>query len=105
MNPNLVYETFIRRAQKCDRFEKGANTDIWQHLMGKWFDYQDANPSVKQKKQKEFLIDFEDNVKGFIYEAFDSAIIRTVDINHKKLLEDLRGYSMSYQNPKDLNLL
>ena len=49
-NENLSYEYFIRRCWDCSRFKRGADTDLWDSLRGKEYDYLQAKKDYEAKQ-------------------------------------------------------
>lgn len=68
---NTTYEFFIRRAWgNIDRFEKGADADLWNSLL---MDRANLNDSIGTPKEAKYSRAFEksfDGIKGFVNRAF-----------------------------------
>ena len=70
---NTTYEFFIRRCWDCDRFKHGANTDTWEDLLIKHYDFKNANVGNFKICQKEFEKKLE-QVKTYLVKAFNKLI-------------------------------
>lgn len=79
---NMTYEIFIKRAWKCDRFKKGADTDIWNRLLTNNAKY---NQHTGLEKDKEKLrLDYNsqfDKVKKYIDDAYNNLLKRDIQNN------------------------
>lgn len=70
---NTTYEFFIRRCWDCERFKHGANTDTWEDLLIKNYNFKNSNDFNKKVLEKEYLKKLE-QVKNFIDKAFNKLI-------------------------------
>jgi hypothetical protein len=70
---NTTYEFFIRRCWDCDRFKHGANTDTWEDLLVKHYNFKNANVGNFKITQKEFEKKLE-KVKGYLDKAYSKLI-------------------------------
>jgi hypothetical protein len=104
---NLTYEYFIRRAWECDRFQKGANTDTWESLLCKKFNYEDAKGKPNETKLKKEYENKLAQVKNYIDNAYDNLLYRMIAINNNdeivNSLLDLKTEAMNSTTPEDLN--
>lgn len=114
-NENLSYEYFIRRCWDCSRFKHGADTDLWDSLMGKEYDYLLAKKDYEAKQiefrrnnllKKEQIFESQFcKIKGYIQIAFEKVISSNKakgnnDV-YTKLL-DLKNKSNEATTPKEL---
>ncbi|MES2681328.1 MAG: hypothetical protein V4635_15645 [Bacteroidota bacterium] len=103
---NTTYEFFIRRAWKCDRFQKGANTDTWELMLYKYHSYQEVKGKATEKKEKlEFERKFS-RIKVFLENAIDNLLFRVAGSPDAKELSDqfldLRNDVTSATDPESL---
>ncbi|GAA6765725.1 hypothetical protein AAFH68_16630 [Flavobacterium sp. CGRL1] len=70
---NTIYEFFIRRCWDCNRFEHGANTDTWEDLIGKHYNFKNANVGNFKNAEREFQKKLE-LVKSYLDKAFNKLI-------------------------------
>lgn len=103
---NTTYEFFIRRAWKCDRFEKGANTDTWESLLYKKHDYEKAIGTVdEEKKRGEYERKFVE-IKNYIDAACDNLMYRITSQKYSEELVngilDLKDKANNANNPNEL---
>jgi len=103
---STTYEFFIRRAWKCDRFQKGANTDTWESLLNKKFNYEDAKGKANETKLKKEYEDKFTQVKNYIDNAYNNLLYRMTAINDNdeivNSLLDLKSEAMNSTMPQDL---
>ena len=103
---NTTYEFFIRRAWECDRFEKGANTDIWQSLLIRKHDFDiSIGTAAEREKKAEYDKEFAE-VKQYIDKAYDNLLFRAAQLNNDtdlvNALLDLKTRAANSNNPPDL---
>jgi hypothetical protein len=103
---NTTYEFFIRRAWKCDRFQKGANTDTWESLLYRKYNYEQA---IGKANDSKFKTEYESKfaqVKNYIDNAFNNLLYRATEINYNdnlvNTLLDLKKTAMNSTAPQDL---
>ncbi|MBL7869825.1 MAG: hypothetical protein JNM71_17580 [Flavobacterium lindanitolerans] len=70
---NTTYEFFIRRCWDCDRFKHGADTDTWEDLLIKHYNFKHANVGNFKFNQKEFEKKLE-KVKSYLDKAYNKLI-------------------------------
>ena len=85
---NTTYEFFIRRAWKCDRFQKGANTDTWESLLYKKYSYEEAIGKPNEAKSKNEYDSKFAQVKNYVDNAFSNLLYRATEINDNQTLVD-----------------
>lgn len=51
---NTTYEFFITRCWDCDRLKHGASADTWEELVGKHYNFKNANVGNFNTTEKEF---------------------------------------------------
>lgn len=102
---NTTYEFFIRRCWDCDRFKHGANTDTWEDLVIKHYNFKNANVGNFKFNQKEFEKKLE-QVKGYLDKAYNKLIATA---NKKKVnplaieqLLALRAVVVASSEPKQI---
>lgn len=104
---NTTYEFFIRRAWKCDRFQKGANTDTWESLLYKQINYEDAKGKANETKLKKEYENKFAQIKNYIDNAYNNLLYRMTAINGSdeivNSLLDLKSEAMNSNMPQDLN--
>lgn len=103
---NTTYEFFIRRAWQCDRFEKGANTDTWESLLYKKYNFDNSIGTATETKNKvEYEKKFAE-VKQYIDNAYNNLLYRATKINNNDdlvdTLLDLKTRATNSVNPADL---
>ncbi|MBK0368656.1 hypothetical protein [Flavobacterium agrisoli] len=80
MEKNTTYEFFICRCWKCKRFEHGANTDTWEDLEIKHYNFKNSNVGNFKAVEKEFTNKLE-KVKGHLDKAYNKLIATAVRKN------------------------
>ncbi|WP_306349886.1 hypothetical protein [Flavobacterium sp. '19STA2R22 D10 B1'] len=70
---HTTYDFFIRRCWDCDRFKHGANTDTWEDLLIKHYNFKNATVGNFKITQKEFENKLE-NVKAYLDKAYNKLI-------------------------------
>lgn len=103
---NTTYEFFIRRAWNCDRFKKGADTDIWESLLYKKYNYeQSIGMPTEAKLKKEYDNKFA-QIKNFISNAYNNLLYRaTKNNNNEELVDgllDLKNQAEESVTPQEL---
>jgi hypothetical protein len=103
---NTTYEFFIRRAWQCDRFEKGANTDTWEILLYKKYNFDNTIGTATETENKaEYAKKFAE-VKQYIDNAYNNLLYRATKINNNDdlvdTLLDLKTRATNSDNPADL---
>lgn len=103
---NTTYEFFISRAWQCDRFEKGANTDTWESLLYKKYNFDNSIGTANEIKNK---TDYDKKlavVKQYIDNAYNNLLYRATRINNNDdlvdTLLDLKTRATNSANPADL---
>ena len=81
MDSNTTYEFFICRCWKCQRYEHGANTDTWEDLEIKHYNFKNSNVANFKTAEKEFTKKLE-LVKGHLDKAYNKLIATA---NRKKI--------------------
>lgn len=101
----MTYEFFIRRCWDCDRFKHGGNTDIWEDLLVKHYNFKNANVGNFTITQKEFEKKLE-QVKAYLDKAYNKLIATA---NKKKVnplaieqLLALRAVVAASSEPKEI---
>jgi len=79
---NTTYEFFIRRAWKCDRFQKGANTETWASLLYEKFNYEESIGQATEPKLKNEYDSKFSQVKNYIDNAYNNLLNRATEINN-----------------------
>jgi hypothetical protein len=80
---NTSYEFFIRRAWKCNRFPKGANTNTWESLLYKKYNCEQA---VGKANEHMLKVEYESKfyqVKNNIDNAYNNLLYQ---INNNDVL-------------------
>lgn len=85
---NTTYEFFIRRAWKCDRFQKGANTDTWESLLYRKYYYEEAIGSPNENKMKSEYDSKFAEVKNYIDNAYGNLLYRVTKIDDNQTIVD-----------------
>jgi len=70
---NTTYEFFIRRCWDCDRLKHGADTDTWEDLLIKHYNFKHSNVGNFKFNQKEFEKKLE-KVKDYLDKAYNKLI-------------------------------
>lgn len=70
---NVTYEFFICRCWDCERSEHGANTDIWEDLCIKHYNFKNSKVGNFIKTKQEFEKKLK-KVKDYIDKAFNKLI-------------------------------
>ena len=70
---NTIYEFFICRCWKCDRFKHGANTDTWEDLISKHYDFKNANQFNKEVLERNYYKKL-NQIKDYLDKAFNKLI-------------------------------
>lgn len=78
---NITYEFFIRRCWDCERFKHGADTDMWEDLLIRYYHFKNSNVGNFKSTQQEFDKKLK-KVKDYIDKAFNKLILKA---NKKKL--------------------
>lgn len=103
---NTTYEFFIRRAWQCDRFEKGANTDTWESLLYKNYNFDNSIGTATERKNKADYDKKFAEVKQCIDNAYNTLLYRVTRINNNdelvNALLDLKTRATNSDNPDDL---
>lgn len=103
---NTTYEFFIRRAWKCDRFQKGANTDTWESLLYKKFNYEESIGKATEPKLKNEYDSKFSQVKNYIDNAYNNLLYRATEINNNddlvNSLLDLKTSATNSSTPQEL---
>jgi hypothetical protein len=71
---NTTYEFFIRRCWDCDRLKHGADTDTWEDLLIKHYNFKHSNVGNFKFHQKEFEKKLE-KVKVYLDKAYNKLIV------------------------------
>lgn len=102
---NITYEFFIRRCWDCDRFKHGADTDIWEDLVIKYINLENANVGNFQITQKEFenkLVE----VKAYLDAAYNQllAMATKKKINPTAMIQLIKSRAIvaSSSEPKEI---
>ena len=82
---NLTYETFIRRAWPCNRFEKGANTDTWESLRISEHRFAQASQGKKNHAERTYATQME-KVKKYVNKAY-LRILQRLATNDEQVLD------------------
>ena len=102
---NTTYEFFIRRCWDCDRFKHGANTDIWEDLLVKHYNFKHANVGNFIITKKEFEKKLE-QVKAYLDKAYNKLISTATKkkVNPKiiELLIELRTTVAASSEPNEI---
>lgn len=72
---NTTYEFFICRCWDCDRMKRGANTDTWEDLLIKHYNFKNATVGNFKITQKEFDKKLE-QVKTYLDKAYVKLIAK-----------------------------
>lgn len=103
---NTTYEFFISRAWQCDRFEKGANTDTWESLLYKKYNFDNSIGTANEIKNKTVYDKKLVVVKQYIDNAYKNLLYRATRINNNDdlvdTLLDLKTRATNSANPADL---
>lgn len=103
---NTTYEFFIRRAWKCDRFKKGADTDIWESLLYKKHFYEQSIGELTENKLKKEYDNKFAQIKDFINNAYNNLLYRATKGNNNKVLVDslldLKNQADASETPQEL---
>jgi hypothetical protein len=92
---NTTYEFFIRRCWKCERFEHGADTDIWEGLLIKHYNFKNDkyNNATLEKLYQKKLIEVKTNLdKAFIKllkKVKDEKLIIEIDSKREAVAKSL----------------
>ena len=107
-----TYEFFIRRCHKCKRYQYGANTDIWDKLHSKYFNFIDAinlknekNDLKKEldKLKEEYLLTLEE-VKKYLDDAYNKLLYRASNLNEKDLIF-LNNHQALVKESNEINVI
>lgn len=105
MMDNTTYEFFICRCWHCDRSKHGANSDTWEDLLAKHYNFKNANVGNFTVTEKEFKKKLE-QVKAYIDKAYNKLIATA---NKKKVnplaieqLLALRAVVAASSEPKEI---
>ncbi|PZO22271.1 hypothetical protein [Flavobacterium lindanitolerans] len=102
---NTTYEFFITRCWDCDRLKHGASADTWEDLLGKHYNFRNANVGNFKTTEKEFTKKLE-QVKGYLDKAYNKLIAKATKkkVNPDviaQLLESRAAVAASSE-PKDI---
>ena len=90
---NLTYEFFIRRCWQCERFKHGANTDTWDDLLSRYYNFKNGSRFSTEKLEKDYLQKL-NHVKDYINKAYAKLISVATK---KKISQDTIHKIISYQ--------
>ena len=95
---NTTYEFFICRCWNCKRFEHGANTDTWEDLLVKYYNFKnkDFNKEELEKQYLKKLIE----VKAYLDKSFNKLLTKSKNEN---LIEEIKSKQEIVTNSSDPN--
>lgn len=70
---NTTYEFFICRCWNCIRFQHGANTDTWEDLLVRHWEFKHSGPGNEVSLEKDYLKKL-GVIKNYLNKAFDKLI-------------------------------
>jgi hypothetical protein len=82
---NTTYEFFICRCWNCKRFEHGANTDTWEDLLIKHYNYKNVSFN-KVDSEKQYFKKLTE-IREYLDKAFNKLISKTRD---KSIIETIK---------------
>ncbi len=91
---NTTYEFFIRRCWDCERFKHGANTDTWEDLLIKQYNFQNSNVTNAKTYEKQYLTKL-NQIKGYLDKAYNKLHSKAIK---KKITQNIIDEIITHQS-------